>query len=87
MLCIAAPRLVASHNCQGRQASKLAGEHNGQRMGQKAVWKGFDTQYIAAHLEGTSSFAYAALCRRIVRHKLCRMLLVTTTCASKSDVL
>ena len=87
MFCIAAARLVASHNCQGRQASKFAGEHNGQRMGQKAVWEGIDTQYIAAHLEGTSSFAYAAMCWCIIGHKLCRMLLMTTACTGKSDIL
>ena len=63
MLCITASRLVASHYCQGRQASKFAGEHHGQRMGQKAVWKGVDTQYIAAHLEGTPSSAHAAMCK------------------------
>lgn len=60
---MAAPRLVASHYRQGREAGKFAGEHHGQRMGQKAVRKSIDTQYITAHLEGTSSFAYAAVCK------------------------
>ena len=31
-------------------------------MGQKAIWKGADTQYIAANLEGTFSYLLAAAC-------------------------
>ena len=27
-------------------------------MGQKAIWKGTDTQYITAYLEGASPFTY-----------------------------